>query len=566
MLRIPYVPTAYPDEMLASLLTRLVLYNGTGLWRSLLEEVGFGRRAVSPFFSPPMRDARLDGLLAALGYSYSGMLRELTVLPFWLAFNKATARRYQVQIDSSAGPLTELTQLGHHQFLPGARYCPACLRDDIQTHGEPYVHRHHQLSVAAVCTRHGEVLRFACPTCKTTVMPFNRSLLRPPALRCPCGRDLSHDSAPPPSHQQALLRLSRFAADSLACSDAPWTVEQVLAILRERVGLTRENFRHRGLELLQQTYGPLDVGPSRGSAAVGWEEAGSSIRLKMRAGVRGLRAPEFCALLVAAGLTFAEFKQAVAQIRVAAAPAPVKSAPPRPFTVQQARLEFERFESQSPRHALMLLLNSSPRLFWLLRLRDGAWLRRRGHDGGRSVPSIEADRVRIERQFERNGRLSTTGGPWIRATIRDQSWVQARVQARSLNDAAPQTQAQHKQRNRAVALSRAVFSLLRTQARPARIHAGDLAKIVQISMHQAQHTIAHTSALQALIAAVNAGKDRRLAFWAARSFIEAGGSPTAKEVLLRAGLNTTRVNRQFCIEALARLTSRSDLAPFIPAN
>jgi hypothetical protein len=40
MLRIPYVPRPYQDETLGSLPTRLLLYNGAGLWRSLLEESG----------------------------------------------------------------------------------------------------------------------------------------------------------------------------------------------------------------------------------------------------------------------------------------------------------------------------------------------------------------------------------------------------------------------------------------------------------------------------------------------------------------------------------------------
>ena len=251
MLRIPYVPTAYPDEMLASLLTRLMLHNGPGLWRSLLEETGYGRRTISPFFGPPLHDTKLGALLAALGYSYPQMLRELTVLPFWLAFNRATRVRDQIKFDAASGRVTKLSTLGHSQFLPGARYCPACLWDDIKAHGEPYVHRHHHLPFASVCTHHGAALQFACPGCGITVMPFNRALLRPPALRCQCGQDLSRITAPSPAHQQALLRLSRFAADTLSCNDAPWTSEQVLAVLHERSDMAREGFKRSAMQLLR---------------------------------------------------------------------------------------------------------------------------------------------------------------------------------------------------------------------------------------------------------------------------------------------------------------------------
>jgi len=553
MLRIPYVPAAYPDEMLASLLTRLMLYNGPGLWRSLLEECGYGRRTISPFFGPPIQDAKLDRLLAALGYTYPQMLRELTVLPFWLSFNRATKVRFQVNIDAAGGRVTELSRLGHAQFLPGARYCPSCLWDDIDAHGEPYVHRHHQLPVASVCTRHGVALRFACPACGVTVMPFTRTLLRPPALRCQCGQDLSRITASPPARQQALLRLSRFAADALSCTAAPWTLEQVLAVLHERSGPMRESFKRGAMQLMQDAYGPPDESRSRSGAVLSWQAASLPLRLNLGAGASLLRAPEFCALLAATGLNFGEFRQAVSQVEVAAAPA--KTMSPRPFTIKQARQEFERLEAESPGQAAKKLIFSSPSLFWLLRLRDSALMRTHGYPG-RELPTVEADREKIEEVLRQGRRSATRVAAHIRASIRDQAWLQARMQARPDGPAILQTPAQRVQQDRAVALSRAVFSVLRTQTRPARVHAGLLAKFVQISMHQAQHTITHTPALQALVAAVNAGKDRRLAFWAARGFIEEGHYPSAKEVLVRAGLNTTRVNRQFCIEAIACFTAR----------
>lgn len=548
MLRVPFVPTAYPDELLASLLTRVLLHNGTGLWRSLLEESGYGRRTISPFFVPPMQEAKLDRLLAALGYTYPRMLRELTVLPFWLAFNQATQARFQIKFDALNGNVTKLTTLGHSQFLPGARYCPACLRDDIEAYGEPYLHRHHQLPVASVCTRHGTTLQFACPACGITVMPFNRSLLRPPALRCQCGEDLSRFTVPPPAYQPALLRLSQFAADALTCTEAPWTLEQVLAVLHERAGISREKFKRSAMQLMHDAYGPPDQSSSKASVLT-WEVAGSPLRLKMGGGSTLLRAPEFCALLAAAGLSFDEFRRTVGQVEGGSAP--VKFSP-RPFTIEQARRELERFEAASPGRGVKQLRNSSPSLFWMLRLRDSALLQAHGYRSRAPVPTVMVDRVELEELLrQRSGRIPRDNGARIRASIRDSAWLQSRIQVHTADSTRLLTSAQRAQQERAVALSRAVLSVLRTQSRPARVHAGLLAKFVQISMHQAQHTIAQTPALQTLMGAVNAGKDRRLAFWAARSLMEEGLHPSAKEVLVRAGLNSTRVNRQFCIAAIA---------------
>ncbi len=559
MLRIPFVPTAYPDELLASLLTRVRLHNGAGLWRSLLEESGYGRRTISPFFVPPIREVKLERLLAALGYTYPRMLRELTVLPFWLAFNQATNARFQIKFHSASGHATKLTILGHSHFTPGARYCPACLCDDIKAYGEPYLHRQHQLPVASICTRHGVALQFACPACGTTVLPFTRALLRPPALRCQCGKDLSSTTPSSPEHLPALLRLSRFAADTLDCVEAPWTLEQVLAVLHKRSEITRERFTRSSLQLMQDTYGAPENIHSRTRPVLTWECAGSSLRLKMGGGPALLRAPEFCALLAATGLSFDEFKHAMGQVEVRAAPAKFIS---RPLTIEQARREFERFEAESPGHAAKRLLNSSPNLFWLLRLHDLALMQTYGYRNRSPVPTIMADREMIEELLrQRSGKVPHHNVARIRASIRDRAWLHSRIQAHIATAGSLRTPAQRAQHERAVALSRAVLSVLRTQARPARVHAGVLARFVQISMHQAQHTIAHTPTLKALIAAVNSGKDRRLAFWAARGLIQEGRYPTAEEVLVRAGLNKTRVNRQFCIKAIACFTASHMISP-----
>lgn len=558
MIKIPYVPTAYPDEMLASLLTRLLLYNGSGLWRSLLEDSGYGRRTISPFFSPPIRNANLERLLATLGYTYPRMLRELTVLPFWLSFNQASAFRGQIRIDATSGRATKLTTLGHSQFLPGARYCPGCLRDDIEIYGEPYLHRSHQLPVANVCNRHGVPLRFACPACRITVMPFNRALLRPPALRCGCGEDLSRNAEPPPVHLQAMLQLSQFAADTLSCDEAPWTREQVLAVLHERTGKAHANFKLLAMQLMQDAYGPPEKPRTRAGSIRTWEYAGSSMHLKLHAGTRSQRAPEFCALLAAAGLTFEEFKKAVSQVEISATPE--KSMPlPRPISLEQARQEYARLEVESPRLVARRLQQSSPSLYWLLRLRDSAFLRAHDYRNHLPTPTIMSDREKIEDSLRQHvGRIPPKPGALIRASIRDLAWLQSRIEAHAAIAVTEQKPAQRVQQERAVALSRAVFSILRTQARPTRMHAGLLAKYAQISMHQAQHTIANTPALNTLIAAINARKDRRLAYWAARGLIENGQNPSAREVLQRAGLNTTRVNRQFCIDAIAYFTQHRD--------
>lgn len=142
-------------------------------------------------------------------------------------------------------------------------------------------------------------------------------------------------------------------------------------------------------------------------------------------------------------------------------------------------------------------------------------------------------------------------GPWIRTTLRDSFWLENQLNIRKLDSLVSEEKVAEKiERRRAFDLSRAIFSALRSEHRPTRIHAGTLSKLVNISMNQAQNTISNTPSLQLVIAAVNAGKDRRLAAWAARELVSAGKQPTSQEVLVHAGLNTTKVNRQFAIAAI----------------
>lgn len=480
------------------------------------------------------------------------MLRELTVLPFWMAFNQATKHRFRVNLDPASGPVTDLTRLGHTTFLPGARYCPSCILEDFTTYGEPYIHRHHQLPVVGVCVKHGAALRFSCPACGVTVMPFNRSLLRPPALRCLCGQYLAGLPAQPLKHQQALLRLSQFASDTLAYDEAPWTREQVFAVLLERSDLLLASFSRGARRIVEDAYGPADQSRSPSSAVVSWSSSDSTLRLALGYGGGSLRAPEFCALLVATGLTFSSFREAVGQVRITVEPARAPTSP-RP-TIKRARQEFARLESESPGLAAQKLCERSLTMYWLLRLRDSSLMPAHGYDNFHPIPTIKADRDKVDAILRRGVRNAKWLPSVIRASIRDAAWLTARMPEEPVRNHHRRRKTQSTHHDRAVALSRAVFTALRMQARPARLHAGSLSKFVQISMHQAQHAIAITPALQALIAAVNSGKDRRLAYWAARELVAEGRQPSAHDVLVHAGLNSTSANRMLCDAAIADAT------------
>lgn len=506
-----------------------------------MENCGYGRRALTPFFVLPSPDSRLERLLAALGLTYSKVMQDLTVLPFWMSFNRATASRFQINLDPATGRISRLSLIGNRHFFPGAQYCPSCLAADLHAHGEVYVHRQHQLPVATVCALHSVPLRSACPACAVTVLPINRSLLRPPPLSCECGQDLT-EATPPLPHHHNLLRLARFARDALLCKEAPWTRAQIMTLLRKRSNEFRANFGEGAARLLRSAYGSTDINTliSTSSAV---KEASLPFQLN-EAQLELLRAPVFCALLAATGLEFEEFRDSIRYIADGMWPTRVT----RTLSSEEALARFEKLESESPGRGFSHLRQRGYRPFFLVCWHYGDLLREKGYTDSTAFPTIAADRVTVERNLHVRRRCHDSA--FIRASIRDKDWLRALLsKARTARFAAQSAEIQGVNHEMVMTLSRAVFSILRTQARPARISAVTLAPFAQLSMAKTQRLVKHAPALHALIEAVNAGKDRRLAFWAAKLLVSEGSHPSAKQILRRAGLPSIQVNFDFCREA-----------------
>lgn len=560
MLRIPFLPTPYPDETLGSLLSRLHLHNGSGLWRCLLEESGYGRRTISQFHTIPVQDARLDKLLEHLGYSYHEMLHTLTELPFWLAFNNACMPNNRISIHENGKKPTRLYSLRRNGALSGASYCPSCLNDDLNLHGEPYIRRHHQLPVSLVCVTHGISLRVTCISCGITVLPFNRSLLSSPRMRCECGQDLRVATEPPP-YQTNLQKLSQFAADTLSCTESPWTARQIRLVLARRMGVSPHRVGRHAVDLLHGTYGHFEESLSKVTLSL-LRDTAEDLPLKLRASILNFRTPEFCALLSATGLTFEELKIEASEFEFTPKLSPSRPKIVLPITLSNAQMEFERYleDNLSPPQAMQKLRVFSEPLFWLLRLFANNWLKQHGYECIlRKIPSVNKDREKVKELIENNDcnfRTLNRSGPYIRASLRDKFWLNDTTREFSRNIKFNYINTEKIQRERADALSKAIDSILNSEDHPKRIHAGLLAKVVNLSMTQAQIIISKNSLLKEKITAANLDKNRRMAIWATRKVINSGKEVTATNVLLLAGLNTTRLNRKLAFDSIELLCKK----------
>lgn len=73
----------------------------------------------------------------------------------------------------------------------GLRFCPACIREDNKTYGEPYWHRVHQAPGVFVCPHHEIFLENDCSTCERWLRKPNPRVFHLLDERCPKGHEIS---------------------------------------------------------------------------------------------------------------------------------------------------------------------------------------------------------------------------------------------------------------------------------------------------------------------------------------------------------------------------------------
>ncbi|WP_175887272.1 TniQ family protein [Burkholderia contaminans] len=174
MLRLPFVPPPYPDEILGSWLARIRLYNGPQAWRSLFEKATRVRTAPRFLYDIPQYSYFNYQLFTSLEIDYEEVLVNLTTLPYRLTFDAAESTAGNLLGTKSlpklytganviSSNLRRVLQSGPKEV--GIRYCPTCLKSDHIIFGEPYWHRTHQLPNMLYCHLHSVRLRTGCPKC-----------------------------------------------------------------------------------------------------------------------------------------------------------------------------------------------------------------------------------------------------------------------------------------------------------------------------------------------------------------------------------------------------------------
>ncbi|QQE78395.1 TnsD family Tn7-like transposition protein [Alicyclobacillus sp. SO9] len=219
----------YPDELLVGLIARYHIYSGHSSFKESVRKA-FGLEGVRPSVHLPSHLCRLEQQ-GHFDKSAEALIMENTLFPYYCSFlHPRMAERVKqdmlhdgnLSVYLESGLVASRVPLGLQMV-----WCPLCVEDDIQTYGEPYLHRVHHIPGVKVCPKHSVKLRSKCPHCDSA--PYQRGIQEfpYPLTVCTCG----HSLLVPERNNDPLL--ARLASDSqfILNNTAPW---DSLEFLRER--------------------------------------------------------------------------------------------------------------------------------------------------------------------------------------------------------------------------------------------------------------------------------------------------------------------------------------------
>ncbi len=153
-----FFPTPYPDELLYSVLARYYAWSANVSPKVALQEL-FGRTtAIATFDLPSQLENLVENLPFGSKHTVESLIRQHTLYPLYAPF--LAPDRSKAVFDSMRGHFSGdihtrtgimASSVPQINFF---RFCPVCLREDTERHGEPYWHRAHQIAGVLVCPIH----------------------------------------------------------------------------------------------------------------------------------------------------------------------------------------------------------------------------------------------------------------------------------------------------------------------------------------------------------------------------------------------------------------------------
>lgn len=417
-LTLPYLPSAFPDELLGSWLSRLVYLNAESSLSNFAQTYSLDATIKSPLADPVNGGGYVRSLSNLLGFDYDDFVRTFTTKAYWDVF-QPLALESLPNIAAWHGRVRSSTKI--------LRVCPACIDDDLLTQGYPYFHRTHQLHSKA-CPAHALMLQDSCGTCGKPLRSCYEVTLVP--VTCECGAEVIPNLKREVANE-AWIALAKFSDEVLAASPADLDILHLVPYvfscatnetgLSGSAGLTRILARCFGVDGLEW------LCRRRQST-----QAITNAPIKNKQWTRKFEPHLAAAVLVACGISFDEAKHEVAYQKSLQSPEKLvvtrsraSDNEPRPTSISEAKKIAEEFARHRQQRSGLRAVK--PYAYWMLYFQDWTWLWNWAHEREmqswrkwKQPPSIEEDRIMICGTSSSAKRHMARA----RAYARDRSWLE----------------------------------------------------------------------------------------------------------------------------------------------
>ncbi|WP_088014534.1 TnsD family Tn7-like transposition protein [Gottfriedia acidiceleris] len=161
-----HFPTPYPDELLYSINARYHVQEGNTSPKHTIEEL-YGKATVTAVLDLPCNIDLLVGNINNTLITSDYLIDQHTLFPYYGAFliNEKYNRVRKLMKGESGKRVHLIAGLRTSAIKPKSHlmHCKDCFREDVETYGESYWHRSHQLPGVLVCYKHD------CPLIESSI-------------------------------------------------------------------------------------------------------------------------------------------------------------------------------------------------------------------------------------------------------------------------------------------------------------------------------------------------------------------------------------------------------------
>lgn len=237
---LPFFPLGEPDERFDSRIGRFHVQLGTRAVDTTYRRL-FDR---GPFYLGQWLPSRLDRLAQKLPgdptTNLEALCQQSTLLPLFEQFG---GERFSIHAkENSPGENARWVQGDANM----TQLCPACLVDDENECGWPFIHRAHNIPGVIACWKHGTLLHDRCPVCRCPFQP-PASLVLAPWLGCTTCHASIVEAALPMQKQASEIEIAYAKFTHALLEVAPIKVSSTQLVLLYRNQAIQQGFGKKSL-------------------------------------------------------------------------------------------------------------------------------------------------------------------------------------------------------------------------------------------------------------------------------------------------------------------------------